>query len=167
MLNRGTYTRSFGKIQIMRKCVSGDFNKVVNDLSGDKSFWTQTHTYTHIPKYTQTKQHPPSVPLQMVSSGAKMSYEGRLWSRQEVSLPYIVVCLLASRILMLSWRGTGLPACAKSMTLGQWLCGKTETDAKRDQSAPWLWKQHQLQNWETAMMRDGGREVGIVLSSHH
>lgn len=68
-----------------------------------------------------------------------MSYERRLWSRQEVSFPYIVVCWSASRILMLEG-DAGLAACAKSMTLGQWLVGKQ--GRKRDQSAPWLLKQH-------------------------
>lgn len=34
-----------------------------------------------------------------------MSYERRLWSRQDASFPYIVLCWSAHGILMLSWRG--------------------------------------------------------------
>lgn len=79
----------------------------------------------------------------MVSSGAKMSYERRLWSRQEVSFPYIVVCWSANRILMLSWRGCRTASPCKKHDLGPvalWDNGLRE----REQSAPWLWKQHLL-----------------------
>lgn len=93
----------------MKKWVSGGFNKVVINLCGDKCFCTQTHTHTCM-------------------------HANTLWSRQEDSFPYTVVCRSASRILMLSWRGCR--ACTKSMTLGQLHCGKTGSAATEGSECP-------------------------------
>lgn len=65
-----------------------------------------------------------------------MSYEGRLWSRQEVSLPYIVVCLSASRILMLSWRGCRAASLCKKHDLGPVALWENRNGCKKGSECP-------------------------------
>lgn len=94
---------------MMRKWVSRGF--LIKNLficPGTKGFCS----------HTPTEQHPPSFPFQMVSLGAKMSNERRLWSRHEVSFPYIVVCRSPSRILMLSCRACRTASRSRKHDLG-------------------------------------------------
>lgn len=94
---------------MMRKWVSRGFLiKTLFICPGTKGFCS----------HTPTEQHPPSFPFQMVSLGAKMSNERRLWNRHEVSFPYIVVCRSPSRILMLSWRACRTASRSRKHDLG-------------------------------------------------
>lgn len=93
----------------------------------------------------------------MVSSGAKMSYERRLWSRQEVSFPYIVVCWSTSRILILLEGMRGCQPVQKAWPWASGSVGKQEPLQKKDHSAPWLLKQHQLSELESCYDERRGR----------
>lgn len=145
----------------MKKWVSGGFNKVVINFVGTNVFeQTRTHMHTR----TRTKQYPPSIPLQMVSSGAKMSYERKLWSRQEVSFPYIVLCRSASGILMLSWRGCRAASLCKKHDLGPVALWEKGISCNKGIIVP---PSCGSPLSESVMVGVGGKEVGSVLFSHH
>lgn len=96
-----------------------------------------------------------------------MSYERKLWSRQELSFPYIVVCRSASRILMLSWRGCRASSLCKMHDLGPVALWENRSSCKREgmRVPPGCGSSIASHSRDCATMRDGGREVGSVLSS--